>query len=426
MRLWEYTGLVVGAALIAACGGDTSNEAAETAVDRANAEIRTITIDAGADFAAELQTALITASTGDTIAMPAGTFHLSDGLSLDVDGVTLTGAGQERTILSFANQTGAGEGLLVTSDDVTLTGFTMQDTAGDGIKSKGADRIIYRDLTVEWTGGPDEDNGAYGVYPVESTDVLVEGVTVRGASDAGIYVGQSSNIIVRNSLAEYNVAGIEIENSTFADVYANRAENNAGGILVFDLPDLPVIGGHSTRIFDNTIINNNTRNFAPPGNIVASVPSGTGVIILANRNVHVFDNQFDDNRTAHVLLTAYQDPFTDERYNPLPRDIRLTGNAYANGGYDPQGVLGDLAGLLGGSLPPIVWDGVNRWGESEAVDVNLSIEEGETVATPLFLNLGFGAYPLDPANLAPSFDMPDGTAAPDAPTPVSLSHAGAG
>ena len=149
-----------------------------------------------------------------------------------------------------------------------------------------------------------ESNGAYGVYPVESTDVLVDDVTVRGASDAGIYVGQSSNIIVRNSLTEYNVAGIEIENSTHADVHDNITRHNAGGILVFDLPDLPVIGGHSTRIFDNQIIDNNTRNFAPAGNIVASVPSGTGLIVMANQNVHAFDNTFSDNRTAHVLVTG--------------------------------------------------------------------------------------------------------------------------
>ena len=145
---------------------------------------------------------------------------------------------------------------------------------------------------MEWTGEPDEDNGAYGVYPVSSKNILVDGVTVRGASDAGIYVGQSENIIVRNSLAEYNVAGIEIENSMHADVYKNIARHNAGGILVFDLPDLPVMGGHSTRIYDNDIFENNTRNFAPPGNIVATVPSGTGVIIMANENIHIFGNRF--------------------------------------------------------------------------------------------------------------------------------------
>lgn len=406
--------------ILAACGGPAANETPVSAPGT-----RLVEIAAGESLAAELQAALIMAGPGDEIVLPAGVFNLSDGLSLDVDGVTLRGAGQDQTVLNFAGQTGAGEGLLVTSDDVTLAAFTLQDTAGDGIKSKGADRIIYRDLTVEWTGEPDETNGAYGVYPVESTDVLIEGVTVRGASDAGIYVGQSSNIIVRNSLAEYNVAGIEIENSTDADVYGNRAENNAGGILVFDLPDLPVIGGHSTRIFDNTIANNNTRNFAPPGNIVASVPSGTGIILLANRNVHVFDNVFDNNRTAHVLLTAYQDPFTDERYNPLPRDIVISANSYANGGYEPQGRLGELAALVGGTLPPIVWDGVDRWAGAEPTEVNIAITETAAEGAPLFLSLGLAAYPVDPAAVAPSAALPPANAVP-APEPVTLAHVPAG
>ena len=165
-------------------------------------------LSAEGDFGATLQAALINAKPGDTIVMPEGTFALADPLSLDVDGVTLRGAGQNLTVLDFAQQSGAGEGLLVTSDDVTLMDFAVRDTRGDGIKSKGADRITYKFLTVEWSGEPEETNGAYGVYPVESKDVLVENVTVRCASDAGIYVGQSSNIIVRNSIVEFNVAGI--------------------------------------------------------------------------------------------------------------------------------------------------------------------------------------------------------------------------
>ena len=196
MRLMT-TGAVM--AVVAAACSPAADEAASA-------------IAPGPDAYSALQTALIEAQPGDTIELGAGTFSFTDGLSLDVDNVSITGAGEGQTILSFAGQEGAGEGLLITSDNVTVAGFTMQDTKGDGIKSKGSNGITFRDLTVEWTGGPDEGNGAYGVYPVESQNVLVDNVTVRGASDAGIYVGQSNNIIVRNSLAEYNVAGIEIEN----------------------------------------------------------------------------------------------------------------------------------------------------------------------------------------------------------------------
>ena len=403
---------VAGTALLAGCGGKDEPAGSETPAE----ETATGTAE---DFQVWLQTELIEADERSVIEMPAGTYAMTDGLSLDVDGVTLKGAGQGDTILDFSGQRGSGEGLLVTADDVVLEGFTIQETKGDGIKSKDADRIIYRDLTVEWLGDPDEENGAYGVYPVESTDVLVERVTVRGASDAGIYVGQSQNIIVRDSRAEYNVAGIEIETSTRADVYNNTVTNNAGGILVFDLPDLPVMGGNSTRIYDNDIYQNNTPNFAPPGNIVAGVPSGTGVIVMANDRVEVTGNRFGDNRTAQVLITAYTEPFSDEDYNPLPRNVVVSGNTYGRSGYDPQGDVGVFAPLIGGSLPPIVWDGVTRWGEQDDTAVNIVIDEGEDIG---FVNIGLKAYPVDLTSVAPSMERPEGER-PDALDPVELSHA---
>jgi parallel beta-helix repeat protein len=212
---------------------------------------------------------------------------------------------------------------------------------------------------------------------VSSTNVLIDRVTVKGASDAGIYVGQSKNIVIKNSTAAFNVAGIEIENSMNADVHDNLATHNAGGILVFDLPNLPQMGGHSTRVFANKVVANDTPNFAPKGNIVAQVPTGTGVMIMANRDVHVFGNEIDDNGTAAVMLVAYTSDYTDLSYNPLPRDISVHGNKIGRNGFDPQFPGGPiLAKAMGGSLPPVIWDGVTnftRKGASapEAVHVRL-------------------------------------------------------
>jgi parallel beta-helix repeat protein len=222
----------------------------------------TISVKAGPNAQERLQSALIDAKPGDIVLIGKGKFVLTDGLSLDVDKVTVRGAGPNASILSFKGQKGAGEGLLVTSDDVVLRGFAVEDTKGDGIKSKGVKRITFYDLRVQWTGGPKTTNGAYGIYPVTSTDVLIDKVVVKGASDAGIYVGQSQNIIVRNSYATQNVAGIEIENSFNADVYGNVATRNTGGILIFDLPNLPQKGGHSIRIFKNKVTRNDVANFA--------------------------------------------------------------------------------------------------------------------------------------------------------------------
>ena len=235
----------------------------------------------------EIQKALILSKPGDIIKLGEGVFEFEDGLSLDINNVTISGEGINKTILSFKNQKSGAEGLMITSNGVILKDFAVEDTIGDAIVVKGAKGISFIRVRTEWTGGPKESNGAYGFYPVQSTDVLIDGCIAIGASDAGIYVGQSQNIIVRNSRAEFNVAGIEIENSTFADVYNNVATNNTGGILVFDLPNLPVQGGRNTRVYDNEIITNNTINFAPAGNIVGTVPSGTRLMILANDNIDI-------------------------------------------------------------------------------------------------------------------------------------------
>jgi len=365
----------------------------------------TIRVEPGADAQSRLQSALIDAKPGDIVEIGAGRFDLTDGLSLDVDRVTVRGAGPSATILSFKGQKGAGEGLLVTADDVVLRGFAVEDSRGDGIKSKGANRIVYHDLRVEWTGGPKASNGAYGVYPVESSDILIDKVTVKGASDAGIYVGQSKNIIVRSSLAMFNVAGIEIENCYGADVYQNVATHNAGGILVFDLPNLPQKGGHSVRIFSNRSERNDTPNFAPKGNIVAGVPNGTGVIIMANRDVHVFNNILGENGSTNIFIVGYRNSFTDTGYNPLPANVVIGGNMHGRAGYAPGPQFEGGAEMLAamGSVPPIVWDGTgsNIRVTDKAPTLSLGLTDHKaraTSANPAVVDLSQGA---EPAMLAP-------------------------
>ena len=161
-----------------------------------------IAIEAGEGANERLIEALISAQPGDTVKIGPGRFEFTEGLSLDVDDVKVQGAGAGQTILSFKGQTGAGEGLLVTSDRVVLEDFAVEDTKGDGVKSKGSDQITFRNLSVVWTGGPKAENGAYGVYPVSSKNVLIDGVFVSGASDAGIYVGQREDNVLPNSRRE--------------------------------------------------------------------------------------------------------------------------------------------------------------------------------------------------------------------------------
>ena len=310
----------------------------------------------------EIQEALILAEPGDIIRLTAGIFNLEDPLSLEVDNVRIEGEGMNQTILNFKNQQSGAQGLSVTSDNVTLQDFSIQDAKGDAIKVKGVTNIKFLRVKTEWTDGPKSENGAYGLYPVESKNVLIDGCVAIGASDAGIYVGQSQNIIVRNSRAEFNVAGIEIENSYYADVYNNVATNNTGGILVFDLPSLPQQGGHHVRVFNNKSVGNNTDNFAPEGNIVGEVPRGTGIIIQANSDVEIFDNIIGDNDTVNIAVVTYGSDTDDKEYYPHPKSIQIHNNEFGPTGYNPDTSKGELAQILfdlsGGDMPDIFWDGL--------------------------------------------------------------------
>ncbi|MHA6334276.1 parallel beta-helix domain-containing protein [Qipengyuania sp. CAU 1752] len=333
-----------------------------------------ISVDPGEGEQERLQEALILAAPGDDIVLGAGRFVLTDGLSLDVDGVTVRGAGMEATVLDFTGQQGSGEGLLVTSDNVTLRDFAVENPKGDGIKSKGADNILYHQIRVTWTAGPRRENGAYGIYPVESTGILVDGCEVSGASDAGIYVGQSSKITVRNSIATDNVAGIEIENSRDAIVEANFVTRNTGGILVFDLPNLPVMGGGNVVVRNNLVVGNTTPNFAPPGNPVAGVRRGTGIMVMANERVWVEGNILRDNPTAPFMVVAYNQAFDDAKYNPYAREVVIAENDVDRGGYAPDLEGGEaLVQMFGGALPPILWDGIQSDANTPALSTTSEI-----------------------------------------------------
>ena len=315
----------------------------------------------GPNIQERTQEALILAAKGSVVEFGEGVFEFTRSLSLDVDGVTVKGQGPDKTILSFKKQNAGSEGLMVTSDGVTLRDFAVEDTIGDAIKVKGVQGITFFNVRTEWTGGPKSTNGAYGLYPVGSENVLIDRCVAIGASDAGIYVGQSKNVIIRHSTVKFNVAGIEIENCYNADVYGCVATRNTAGILVFDLPNLPQQGGHDVRIFDNEVFDNDTLNFAPEGNIVCRVPTGSGIIVMANRNVEIFGNTIAGNDTANLSIYAYrhgEGETVDPNYDPYPAGIHIHHNTFGEGGRNPRNERGTLYATIAGTpLPDIIWDG---------------------------------------------------------------------
>ena len=317
-------------------------------------------------FEKEFQTKLILAESGDTLKIPTGIQQLLGTLSLDgKENIVISGTGVDESILSFKNQEDGAEGLrIINCKNIRLENFTIQDTKGDGIKVQETDGITMVNVKAEWTNGPNPENGAYGLYPVQCRNVVIDNCMSVGASDAGIYVGQSVNIVVKNSEAYHNVAGIEIENSSNADVFGNNTHHNTGGILIFDLPDLIVKKGENVRVFDNIVEENNLDNFAPPGNIVGTVPAGTGILVLATSDVEIYNNRIINNKTIGTGIVSYFMtglPVTDSLYNPYTSAIYIHDNLFERRKQMPtlKHEIGTLLFLkFGRDIPDIIYDGM--------------------------------------------------------------------
>jgi parallel beta-helix repeat protein len=312
-----------------------------------------------------LQETFLSVQNGETILLGEGVFEFTSTLSLDgKSNITIKGKGPQKTILSFKNQNDGAEGLKIRGKNIILEGFAVEDSKGDAIKAQDTDSIIFRKIRVEWKGEPKTSNGSYGLYPVTCKHVLIENCTARGASDAGIYVGQSENVIVKNNIATENVAGIEIENSTNVEVFDNQAYNNTGGILVFDLPNLPKKNGGKVLIKNNTVKNNNYQNFAPKGTTVSILPSGTGTMVLACREVTFKENKIENHQSIGLTVVSYPTtglPLKDDNYNPFAHHIIIENNTIEKTGNAPDTTrpLGQLLyKLFKNEVPNILFDGL--------------------------------------------------------------------
>lgn len=353
----------------------------------------------------QLRLQLETAKPGDVIVIPEGVHNFKRSLTLNTDNVTIRGAGMDKSVLSFKDQIAGAEGLLVNASDFTIEDLAIEDTKGDALKINGGKNIVIRRVRTEWTNGPSTENGSYGIYPVQTENTLIEGSVAIAASDAGIYVGQSRFVVVRNNLAEFNVAGIEIENTVHADVYKNVAINNTGGILVFNMPDLPQ-EGHSTRVFDNDITDNNTPNFAPAGTAVAGVPAGSGILINSNDKVEIFANRIGNNQTANVLISSvfsagYSERTFADAFDPYPETIYIYDNEFSPGGNAPDReeleTLRIAAFGVDGRLPDIVWDGVTNPERDNPLGV-ICVDNGEALVVNVDAQNGYQNISTDMTN----------------------------
>lgn len=317
-----------------------------------------------------IQDAIDIATPGDTVMVMPGVYH--ETLALDISDLTLIGMQKDSSRAILDGRGELSDGMVGSGSNIVIDGFEVRNYTANGLMIDLATNITFRNLHLENTG-------LYGIYPVEVVGVLVENNTVTGARDAGIYVGQSKDITVRNNIAHGNVTGIEIENSVDALVEKNEVYNNTGGILVFLLPNNPSKVSRNCVVQNNRVYNNNHVNFADPNAIVSRVPYGTGIMILGADDVRVSQNEILNNKSVGIAVVGLDAIFgegTVYDVDPNPERNWILNNQIDGNGQDPDPKM-LASGFEGADL---IWDlsgRGNSWDEPDATRLPYTLPGSE-------------------------------------------------
>ncbi len=325
------------------CGGW---EAALDLLEQAYSESGTlVTNDPNA-----IQTAVDAASPGDKLLIASGDYE--EEVVITTNGLQLVGCGgasdDRPRFVPVAG--GTGNGIFAASvDGLHFQSLELFNIENNGIFITDANGVSFRDVIAEG-----QLNSTYGLFPVQSNNVLIETSTANEVDDAGLYVGQCTNITVRYSRAEGNVAGIEIENSGNAFVHNNYASDNTGGIIIFRLPGPTLQLSNDHVISHNVSENNNTANFG--GGTVGLIPDGSGIIALSNLDGLFEYNVLRGNNTLGIALADQEifnvlagDP-NDLPFDPTSPDQTCLGNLIQRNSLSGNGLSPDTEG--GNGLPP--------------------------------------------------------------------------
>ena len=285
-----------------------------------------------------IQAAIDAAQPGDVIAIEPGTYM--EAVHVAQSGLKLVGRGDPGRVV-IANPGGEDNGVTVDpgSDGFALVNVTVRGFAENGVFLNGIHGFLLSDVTAQ-------DNGEYGLFPVHSSEGLIERCRASGHDDTGIYVGQDTNVTVRSSVTFANVNGIEFENSHFVRAVGNETFDDVVGILVVLLPGLDVKTSSDVLVARNRVHDNNHPNFAPPGDLASFVPTGSGILIVGADRVTVEDNL-------------------------------VTGNQFTGIGLASTLVLGQLAGL-----PPEAFSDIEPDPDGDRIVDNRVVGNG-TVASPI-------------------------------------------
>ncbi|OIQ38019.1 MAG: cytochrome-c peroxidase [Bacteroidetes bacterium MedPE-SWsnd-G1] len=272
------------------------------------------------------------ANAGDLIRVYPGTY--SETVYVDKNDITFQGIIEDGEWPTLDGKTELNDAFLYSGNGIHIEGFKITKYKGNGIMGQAGNNFVIRNNWVI-------DTGVYGIFPQYGKNGLIEYNTLTGIEDAAIYVGMCDNIDVLHNEVFGNVAGIEFENSRHCIAENNNVYDNAGGILAFITPGLPIKTTYDIIIRNNFVNANNHENFATPGSTVAGIPPGTGILVMAADDVIIEDNMITGNDNVGILITDFESggikASRDPESEPNPDNVTVLNNYMFRNGENPIG-----------------------------------------------------------------------------------------
>jgi hypothetical protein len=297
--------------------------------------------------AADLQTAINKARTGDTVAVPAGRYEFTGSVSAP-DGIYIRGAGRDSTYLIKSDNTNtpmiivdSKTGMPFKFSGITLQGrldalqgsnrtTAITNVTDDGLYIFGAatNFQIFDSRFTKFLRAGIEFRGDFGSLPGEQSGVIYRnefidnwyptlgyGVAVAGSPDSwnrAITLGTSNAVFVEDNLFVLNRHCVTANNGANYVARYNTVKDNYQDAAAFDAHGLSSWprGTRSVEIYGN-VINNTIKRLAGAG-----IRGGSGVIWGNTWNgvSHgVFLSLEDDPPPSHPLTTY---PAIDQIGNP--------------------------------------------------------------------------------------------------------------
>jgi parallel beta-helix repeat protein len=296
-----------------------------------------------------IQAAINTADAGYVIQVEPGIYK--EAIVVDKPGIQIIGS---RIGVIIQNPGDEENGITVNDNG---DGFVLKNVAIQNFEENGIILIRVDNFTISHVAAV--NNGEYGIFPVHCSHGTIEFCLVKGHSDTGLYVGQSSDVKMQFNTALENVNGLEVENSSNITVIRNQSFNNVCGILIDLLPGKDVKTSANILVRNNSVFNNNHVNFGEPGSLESVVPKGLGILVLGADNVTMENNIVTGNQFAGITVFSTvvlgslagipPEAFAD--IDPNPDNARIIRNFVKKNGSNPPTLPIPLPGV------DLLWDG---------------------------------------------------------------------